>query len=92
MAVGIMPAPFCVVRWTNIYDPAHFLVCGDIISGPVAPHFGPAAPDMDLARLRGQSYSFSHTKYWALAKNAKAPRAVVALRDVLNLAANGPRI
>jgi hypothetical protein len=27
-------APFAVVRWTNIYDPAKLVFFGDIIGGP----------------------------------------------------------
>jgi hypothetical protein len=59
-------APFAVVRWTNIYDSASLVFRGDIIGGPVASAFGPAVIDIDLKLLRGQSRSFTHTKYWAI--------------------------
>ena len=59
-------APFAVVRWTNIYDSASLVFRGDIIGGPVANAFGPAIIDIDLKCLRGQSRSFTHTKYWAI--------------------------
>jgi len=32
----------------------------------VANAFGPAIIDIDLKSLRGQSRSFTHTKYWAI--------------------------
>src|SRR5205807_10269688 len=59
-------APFAAVRWTNIHDPHRLIFQGDIISGPVAPVFGPGVLDIDLKALRGQSRRFSHTRYWTL--------------------------
>jgi hypothetical protein len=78
-------APFAVVRWTNIYDPAKLVFFGDIIGGPLAEVFGPAIVDVNLKKLRGrQSWCFTHTKYWTLdgnAKHIKALRAAVNLLD-----------
>jgi hypothetical protein len=66
-------APFAVVRWTNIYDPAKLVFFGDIIGGPVKSAFGPVILDVDLRRLRQDHRSgfFTHTKYWALGQETK---------------------
>jgi hypothetical protein len=76
-------APFAVIRWTNIYDPAMFVFCGDIIGGPLAHAFGPAIIDVNLKKLRGsQSKCFTHTKYWTMDNE---PKHIAALRAALNL-------
>lgn len=75
-------APFAVVRWTNIYDPAKFVFFGDVIGGPLAAVFGPAIIDVNLKGLRGQSYCFTHTKYWTLDGDKKH---IAALRAAVNL-------
>jgi hypothetical protein len=76
-------APFAVVRWTNVYDPAALVFFGDVISGPVAGSFGPAIIDVNLKRLRGgrQSRTFTHTKYWALDEASR----IAACRRAVNL-------
>jgi hypothetical protein len=59
-------APFAAVRWTNVYDPAKLVFFGDVIGGPHAPVFGRAIVDINLKeRRRRQSWTFTHTKYWA---------------------------
>ena len=78
-------APFAAVRWTNIHDPALLVILGDLISGPIAPIYGPGVIDVDLRRLRGQSLRFSHTRYWSM-QVAAAPPHVAVLRDALDLA------
>jgi hypothetical protein len=78
-------APFAALRWTNIYDPALLVMLGDLISGAIAPVFGPGVIDVDLRALRGQSLRFTHTRYWAMT-STKTPPHVVALRDALDLA------
>jgi hypothetical protein len=80
-------APYAVVRWTNIYDPARLIFCGDIISGAIVPVFGPGVIDRDLRALRGQSWSFTHTRYWTDASGGvEPPRHVAELREALDLA------
>jgi hypothetical protein len=82
-------APYAVVRWTNIFDPAREIFRGDIISGPLAPVFGPGIVDIDLREVRGgQSQGFTHTKYWDLetTPNTVPPPQVGELRKALNLA------
>ena len=76
-------APFAVVRWINIYDPATLVFFGDIIGGPLADVLGPAIIDVDLRGLRGrQSWRFTHTKYWTLDRD---PIHIEALRIAVNL-------
>jgi hypothetical protein len=80
-------SPYAAVRWTNIYDPAFLVAFGDLISGPLAPAFGPAIIDRNLKALRRrQSWSFTHTKYWSLPGNgAHVPVHVAELRNALDL-------
>jgi len=75
-------APFAVVRWINVYDTASLVFRGDIIGGPLASEFGPAIIDIDLKSLRGQSHSFTHTKYWAIDGE---PIHIDVLRRAVNL-------
>jgi hypothetical protein len=74
-------APFAVVRWTNIFDPAKTVYRGDLISGPLVENFGPGIRDIDLRQIRGQSSRFSHTRYWA---NDAPAEQLSALRAALN--------
>ena len=80
-------SPYAAVRWTNIYDPAVLVAFGDLISGPLAPVFGPAIIDRDLRALRGrQSWSFTHTRYWTLPDDdAEVPVHIAELRNALDL-------
>ena len=75
-------APFAVVRWINVYDTASLVFRGDIIGGPLANAFGPPNIDIDLKSLRGQSRSFTHTKYWELDGE---PIHIDVLRTAVNL-------
>jgi hypothetical protein len=80
-------SPYAAVRWTNIYDPAVLVAFGDLISGPLAPVFGPAIIDRDLRKLRHrQSWCFTHTKYWSMPSNcAHVPLHIEELRNALDL-------
>ena len=85
-------APFSVVQWTNIYDPARFIFLGDVISGPLAPHFGQAITDINLRQLRGAREEDYYTLYhWDLTGKRISP-AIIALRKALNLAGNQPPV
>jgi hypothetical protein len=75
-------APFAVVRWTNLCDPASLVYRGDIIGGPMANVFGPAIVDTDLRKLRGPSDRFTHTKYWEIDGE---PKHIEVLRKAVNL-------
>ena len=48
----------------------------------MASAFGPAVIDIDLKSLRGQSRSFTHTKYWAIDAE---PIHIDVLRSAVNL-------
>jgi hypothetical protein len=76
-------APFAAARWTNVYDPATLVFFGDVIGGPLARVFGPAIVDIDLKERRGgrQSWTFTHTKYWALDEASR----IAACREAVNL-------
>jgi hypothetical protein len=80
-------SPYAAVRWTNIYDPALLVTFGDLISGPVAPVFGPGIIDVDLRKLRGQPWRFTHTRYWTLPDDAgdAVPEHIAELRAALDL-------
>ena len=55
-------APFAVTRWTNLYfKPERFGTKGDLIGGPVAPHFGPWVRDVEL---KSPTAGVAHTWYW----------------------------
>ena len=79
--------PFAATRWTNIHDPARLVAFGDLISGPVAPVFGPGVVDVDLRDLRGQSWRFTHTRYWTMPddSNKPVPEHILQLRRALDL-------
>jgi hypothetical protein len=76
-------APFAVVRWTNVFDPTTLVFFGDFIGGPLRPVFGPGIVDVNLKVLRGgrQSWTFTHTKYWAFDE----PSRIGACREAVNL-------
>lgn len=76
-------APFAVMRWTNIHDPASMIVRGDLISGPLRGVFGPAIRDVDLRALRGAPSGFTHGRYWSAEPAHR--KAVLALQATLNL-------
>jgi hypothetical protein len=79
-------APFAAVKWTNIFDPAKLVIFGDIIGGPVRDAFGPAVTDVDLRALRGQSWTFTHTKYWTVDAE---PHHIEELRKAVDLLDEG---
>ena len=86
--------PFAAVRWTNIFDPARLVIFGDVISGPMAPTFGEAIVDVNLRSLRGQSWRFTHTRYWTLPKKLKTclPRHIIELREALDVSGQRRRL
>ena len=87
-------APFAATRWTNIHDSARLVMFGDLISGPLAPVFGPGIADVDLRALRGQSWRFTHTRYWKLPRDiaTTVPRHIAELRAALDLGGQRRRL
>lgn len=80
---------FAPVRWTNLYDKHAVLVLGDIISGPVAGHFGDGVVDVDVPMDRRW---FTHTSYWSWREaydRKGAPDHIKVLIDALNLRDSG---
>ncbi len=73
-------APFAVVRWTNVHDPAHWVVMGDQISGPLREAFGPGVVDIDLS-TKGKLAGFTHTRYW----DADTGERLITVRRAVNL-------
>ncbi len=77
-------ALFAPVRWTNIYAVPRNILWGDVVSGPVAPLFGPGVKDVALAGDVAKSF-IAHTKYWATGfgdqEHLEALRAAINLLD-----------
>ena len=71
-------------------DPSLLVLLGDVISGPLSRIFGSCVRDINLRKLRGQSFRFTHTDYWRVPKpNQNAAPQVVELRKALDLTASG---
>ncbi len=75
-------APFASTVWTNLYFPSLFVAIGDIISGPVAPLFGPAVKDVEIPIGAPR---FRHNDYWRKARLEPTPPWITALRQALSL-------
>ena len=75
-------APFASTVWTNVYFPSRLILFGDIVSGPVAPLFGPGVRDV---KLRIAAPRFRHNDYWLSPEADPAPEWICALRKALNL-------
>jgi hypothetical protein len=76
-------APFAAVRWTNVHDPARWVVMGDQISGPLREAFGAGIVDIDLS-TKGKLAGFTHTRYWDLDTGDR----LLAVRGAVNLLDN----
>jgi hypothetical protein len=75
---------FAATRWTNVHDTARWIVFGDLISGPLAQHFGRGIKDVAIRISQKGKYFgwlagslFTHTEYW----NAKASGALASEAD-----------
>lgn len=88
------------VRWTNLHDSSGPILfwLGDLISGPVAQHFGPGVADVPvriarpkgLLRWLGLARLFTHTLYWTdflrgVDHKGHVPPHVQALREAVNM-------
>lgn len=77
-------AVFAVTRWTNLYFPAHWTFWGDVIGGPVSPHFGAGVLDIPI-QSEVRSRFFTHSLYWNRDANC-SDLHVEPLRDAVRLA------
>jgi hypothetical protein len=85
-------APFAAVRWTNIYDPSHGIIFGDMIGGsvtnPAGANFGPGITDIPVTIRRAWARPFdrffTHTLYWT--ETTKPSPQLEPLRKALDLA------
>lgn len=82
-------APFCCVRWTNIFYPAKLGLFGDLVGGPLSSLFGEGI--RDIALTSGGWWRFTllaHTRYWRRRKSAiprgqqDASEALIAALDL----------
>lgn len=88
-------AAFAPVRWTNLHDAsgAWLFLRGDLISGPLAPDFGPGVLDLRVRPRRGGWWGtvfprlFTHTLYWTYpaGANVTAPDHIKAFRCAVNV-------
>ncbi len=80
-------AVFGPTRWTNLYFPCHYTICGDVIGGPVRPAFGMGIRDVPVTTCL-QGGIFTHTLYWTLPKtycDKCAPPWITSLRQAVRL-------
>ncbi len=92
-------AHFAYTRWTNIYSRSSAVVIGDLVSGPLGDKFPLTKDGISLAGIKdvavlpkwengkraGPLRLLTHTKYWKIKGNAKAPYHVQELRNALDL-------
>ncbi len=64
-------APFCCVRWTNLFYPAYRGLFGDLVGGPLTPCFGEGILDVPLMAGGWWRYTLlAHTRYWRRRRSA----------------------
>ena len=86
-------AQFAAVRWTNLCDETPIPVFGDLISGRLAPIFGPGLVEYDVKITRPGlcwplSRIFTHTEYWTWDDRyarGHEPEHLTLLRQALRL-------
>ncbi|MBE1493136.1 hypothetical protein H4696_000236 [Amycolatopsis lexingtonensis] len=80
-------APFAVVRWTNLYFPARWLVFGDPIGGPLASVLGCGIKDVSVTTspwVRRRT-PLAHTAYWRRPAGDEKAGATRALLEAIGL-------
>ena len=64
-------APFCCVRWTNIFYPAKAGLFGDLVGGPLTSLFGEGIRDIALTSGGWWRHTvLAHTRYWQHKKSS----------------------
>lgn len=88
-------APFAVVRWTNMWFPAHLGFFGDWFGGPLAPLYGAGIMDIRLKntlfweRFWTLFPAVAHARYFHYPKDLSLESATSQLREAMSLA-SGP--
>jgi hypothetical protein len=87
-------APFAVTRWTNLYMPARWGFCGDLVGGRLVPGFGPGIRDVEVFTGRwgglARHTPLAHTSYWraadaAISSSGNAHPSIHALKRAIAL-------
>lgn len=81
-------APFAVVRWTNLWFPAHLGFLGDWFGGPLSPLFGAGIREIPLTRNRWRSWlpGYAHALYLHFLDDERQDSVTTRLRLALDLA------
>lgn len=74
-------APFATTRWTNLYVPVRWGVLGDVVGGPLRPHFGDWVNDVSVV----SPYALAHTRYWILGRGGAKSDHIEPVRQALRL-------
>jgi hypothetical protein len=81
-------APFAVVRWTNMWFPAHLSFFGDWFGGRLSPLYGPGIRDIELAGNRRRWTWFpavAHAKYFSFPNDLSSGSVTRFLQDAMDL-------
>lgn len=80
-------APFAVVRWTNMWFPAHRGVFGDWFGGALRPLFGHGIRDIALLENRPRSRwpAIAHALYYHFGDDTSAGSVTTRLREAMSL-------
>jgi hypothetical protein len=81
-------APFAVVRWTNLWFPAHFSFFGDWFGDSLTSLFGPGIKEIPLVGNRPWSLipGYAHALYFRFGKDLRRDSVTRLLQDHLDLA------
>lgn len=81
-------APFAVVRWTNMWFPAHLRFFGDWFAGPLAPLYGNGILDIPLPGNGWTSRvpAWAHARYFSFGDDTRPGSVTTFLRAAMDLA------
>lgn len=84
-------APFSVVRWSNMWFPAHFGFFGDWFGGPLRRLFGAGIKDHVLERNDWKRFlpAWAHTLYFAYPEDEDPGSATQVLHEFMELKPDG---
>lgn len=80
-------APFALVRWTNMWFPAHFSFFGDWFGGPLRPLFGNGILDIKLTGNKPKRLipAMAHTFYFSFPDDVSENSVTKKLHDAMEL-------